>query len=213
MEQAPLSRIVRGLALAVAAMLALGSASFAAAVAPPPAYGAADYRLGTNDKIRVTVFDETDLSGDFQVDATGFVRFPLIGQIKAGGATAHELEDSIRAALANGYLNDPHVAVEITTYRPFYIVGEVLKPGEYPFANGMTAASAVALAGGYSSKAVKSVVYVRHQGEPEEHSVAANDAVPIRPGDVVRVDSTTFWDVMDVLAPLAGVSALRYTIQ
>jgi protein involved in polysaccharide export with SLBB domain len=204
-----LSRVIRALALAALATLALGQA---APAATPPAYGGADYRLGSNDKIKITVFDETDLSGEFQIDATGFVRLPLIGQVKAGGLTAHDLEASIAAALSQGYLNDPKVAVEVSTYRPFYVVGEVLKPGEYPYANGMTAASAVALAGGYSPKAVKSIVYVRHQGDAEEQRVAANDAVPVRPGDVVRIDSTTFWDVMDVLSPLAGVSALRYTV-
>ncbi len=203
------ARTLRALALAAMAMLASGAA---ASAATPPAYGGTDYRLGANDKIKVTVFDESDLSGEFQIDATGFVRFPLIGQIKAGGLTAHDLEASIAAALAQGYLNDPKVAVEVSTYRPFYVVGEVLKPGEYPYANGMTAANAVALAGGYSPKAVKSVVYVRHQGDAEETRVAANDSIPVRPGDVVRIDSTTFWDVMDVLSPLAGVSALRYTV-
>ncbi len=201
------ARVLGALAFAVA--MAFGAAASAAM----PSDGGADYRLGINDKIKVTVYDEADLSGEFQVDATGFVRFPLIGQIRAGGLTAHDLERSVAAALSQGYLNDPHVSVEVSTYRPFYVVGEVLKPGEYPYANGMTAASAVALAGGYSPKAVKSTVYVRHQGETREEQVAANDAVPILPGDVVRIDSTTFWDVMDVLAPLAGVSALRYTVQ
>lgn len=201
-----------GFLLALAAGMAVLLCGPAARADAVPAYGGMDYRLGTGDKIHVTVFDETDLSGDFQVDATGFVRLPLVGQIKAGGLTAHELEGGIVSALAQGYLNDPKVAVEITTYRPFYIVGEVLKPGEYPFANGMTASSAVALAGGFTTKAVESVVYVRHQGENKERALAATDATPIRPGDVVRVDSTTFWDVIDVLSPLAGVSALRYTI-
>ncbi|HEY4942008.1 MAG TPA: polysaccharide biosynthesis/export family protein [Rhizomicrobium sp.] len=207
MDQALFSRVLRAMAVVAALALAIGTSA-----AAPPSYGGADYRLGTNDKIRVTVYDEADLSGEFQVDATGFVRLPLIGQTRAGGVTAHDLEASISAALANGYLNDPHVNVEVITYRPFYVVGEVLKPGEYPYANGMTASSAVALAGGFSPKAVQSVVYVRHQGDSSEVRVAANDSVPIRPGDVLRIDSTTFWDVMDVLSPLAGVSALRYTV-
>lgn len=202
-------RIVVAIALGAAA-ISLGASATLADTSP--AYGGTDYRLGSGDKIHITVFGEADLSGDFQVDATGVVRLPLIGQVKAGGLTAHEVESSIAAALAQGYLNDPKVAVEITTYRPFYIVGEVQKPGEYPFANGMTASSAVALAGGFTPKAVESVVYVRHQGESTERRLAASDATAIRPGDVVRVDSTAFWDVMDVLSPLAGVSALRYTI-
>ena len=206
--------LIPRLLLALAIGVLLGDAALAATGAPPPAYGGAyDYRLGIGDKIRVIVYGETDLGGDFQIDATGAVRMPMIGQVRAGGMTAHDLENNIRAALAAGYLNDPRVAVEITTYRPFYIVGEVLKPGEYPYANGLTASSAVALAGGFTPKAVESVLYIRHQGESIEQRVAANDAVLVRPGDVVRVDSTTFWDVMDVLAPLAGVSALRYTLQ
>ncbi len=189
----------------------LGDAALAAAGGT--AYSAAyDYRIGVADKIRVIVYGETDLGGDFQIDATGMVRLPLIGQVRAGGMTAHDLENNIRAALADGYVNDPRVAVEITTYRPFYIVGQVFKPGEYPYANGLTASSAVALAGGFTPKAVDSVVYIRHQGESIETRVAANDSTLIHPGDVVRVDSTTFWDVMDVLTPLTGVSALRYTI-
>ena len=204
-----LRRALGALALGLAAALACAMPALADS---SPAYGGMDYRLGSGDKIHVTVYDEADLSGDFQVDATGLIRLPLIGQIKAGGLTAQEVESGIAAALAQGYLNDPKVAVEITTYRPFYIVGEILKPGEYPYANGMTASSAVALAGGYTSKAVESVIYVRHQGENQERRLAATDATAIRPGDVVRVDSTTFWDVMDVLSPLAGVSALRYTI-
>lgn len=209
MIHARVRHIVLAIALGAAAM-SLGACPAMADTSP--AYGGADYRLGSGDKIHVTVYDEADLSGDFQVDATGLVRLPLIGQVKAGGLTAHDVESNIAAALAQGYLNDPKVAVEITTYRPFYIVGEVQKPGEYPFANGMTASSAVALAGGYTPKAVSSVVYVRHQGDNTEHRLAASDATSIRPGDVVRVDSTAFWDVMDVLSPLAGASALRYAV-
>jgi protein involved in polysaccharide export with SLBB domain len=177
-----------------------------------PADGGADYHLGVGDKIHLTVFDEADLTGDFKIDATGTVRLPLIGTVKAGGLTAHQLEGQIASALSQGYLNDPKVAVEVSDYRPFYIVGEVQKPGQYAYANGLTASSAVALAGGYSPKAVQSVVYIRHQGENAEHRLAATDATAIRPGDVLRVDSTAFWDVMDVLSPLAGVSALRYTV-
>lgn len=202
--------LARNLLRSLLGALALAAAAFTPAFADTS--GGADYHLGVGDKIHITVYDETDLSGDFQVDATGTVRLPLIGEVKAGGLTAHDLEASIRTGLAAGYLNDPRVSVEITTYRPFYIVGEVQKPGEYPYANGMTAASAVALAGGFTPKAVESTVFIRHQGDNKEQRVAVTDATLIRPGDVLRVDSTTFWDVIDVLSPLAGVSALRYTI-
>jgi polysaccharide export outer membrane protein len=203
---------LRALACAMVVAIGFGGAVDAAPSVASPAFGGADYHLGTGDKVRVTVFGEADLSGEFQVDATGLVRLPMIGQVKAGGLTAHDLETSITAALADGYINDPRVAVEITTYRPFYIVGEVVKPGEYPYANGMTASSAVAVAGGFTPKAVESVIYVRHQGDNAEQRLAATDATLVRPGDVIRVESTAFWDVMDVLSPLAGISALRYTI-
>ena len=134
---------------------------------------------------------ETDLGGYFQIDATGAVRMPMIGQVRAGGMTAHDLENNIRTALAAGYLNDPRVAVEITTYRPFYVVGQVLKPGEYPYSNGLTASSAVALAGGFTPKAVESVLYIRHQGESVEQRHSHTDPALVRPGDAVRVDSHT----------------------
>lgn len=205
--------LLRALAGAVLLALAADGTASAAANAPDPSYGGADYRLGSGDKVRVTVFGESDLSGEFQVDATGNVRLPMIGQVQAGGQTAHALEGNITAALQQGYLNEPRVNVEVTVYRPFFIVGEVLKPGEYPYANGMTASTAVAVAGGFTPRAVQSTIYVRHQGENAEHQVSASDAIAIYPGDVVRVDSTAFWDVMDVLSPLAGgATALRYTI-
>jgi protein involved in polysaccharide export with SLBB domain len=200
--------IIRAFALPLAILCAPGISL--ASTQPVPNYSDSDYKLGTGDKVRVTVYGEEDLSGEFQIDATGMVRLPLVGQIKAGGLTAHDLEGGITTALANGYLKQPRVSIEVTTYRPFYVVGEVMKPGQYPFANGMTASSAIALAGGYSGKAVTSVVYIRHQGETSEQRVATGDALEIRPGDVVRINSTAFWDVLDVLSPLAGVSTLRY---
>ncbi len=199
--------------LALAFGLALTAGAYAATAPESSASISSDYRLGTGDKVRVIVYGEADLGGEFQVDATGYVRLPMIGQVKAAGLTAHDLEGSITTALGNGYLNDPRINVEVTTYRPFYVIGEVQKPGEYPYANGITASSAIAVAGGFTGKAVESVIYVRHQGEDTEHRMVVNEATPIRPGDVVRVNSTTFWDVMDVIAPLAGFSAaVRYTV-
>ena len=203
------------LALAFGLVLAASAGAFAATAPAPESSAsiAADYRLGTGDKVRVLVYGESDLGGEFQVDATGYVRLPMIGQVKAAGLTGHDLEGSITTALANGYLNDPRVNVEVTTYRPFYVIGEVQKPGEYPYANGITASSAIAVAGGFTGKAVESVVYVRHQGEDVEHRMVVTEATPIRPGDVVRVNSTAFWDVMDVISPIAGFSAaVRYTV-
>ena len=203
----PITRAVLALALAGLGMFALAIGGEAVAATEVP-----DYRLGSGDKICVIVYGEDDLGGEFQVDATGQVRLPLIGQVKAGGLTARDVETGITAALANGYLNHPRVNVEVTTYRPFYVVGEVEKPGEYPYSNGMNAASAVALAGGFTPRAVESIVYVRHEGEASEERVAPNQEATLRPGDVVRVNTTPFWDVMNVLLPVATLSTFRYVV-
>jgi len=163
-----------------------------------------DYRFGPGDKLRVTVYGEEDLSGEFQIDSAGFIRLPLIGQMKAAGATAHELETQVAQTLDDGYLADARVAIEVTTYRPFYIIGQISKPGEYPYVSNMSAINAVALAGGFTEKATDSTLYVRHEGETEEHEITVDEMTRIEPGDVVRVPETTFWRVVDVLAPLTG---------
>ena len=182
-----------------------------AAVQPAPVTTTNDYLLGAGDKVRVTVYGEDDLTGEYAVDGNGFIALPLIGQVKAAGLSGPALQTSIAAAFANGYLNNPRVSVEVTAYRPFYIIGQVNKPGEYPYVNGMTALNAVALAGGYTPSASNSYVYVRKIGETEETKLPADQTTQIHPGDVVRVDQTGFWSLMNVLSPLAGAAeAVRY---
>lgn len=168
------------------------------------------YRLATGDKVHVIVYGEDDLSGDFEIDGNGFVRMPLIGQVKAQGLSTHDLESSIAQALADGYLNAPRVSVEITNYRPFYIIGEVNKPGQYPYVNDMTALNAVALAGGYTAKAEDDVVYVRRNGEAEEHKMRADQATRILPGDVVRVPTSVFWSLVDMAGPISAIVSTRW---
>jgi hypothetical protein len=172
----------------------------------PAAYGRAnaDYVLGAGDKLKLNVFDETDLSGDYTVDGSGYVRLPLIGQVRAAGYTAQQLEGAIGSALAQGYLKSPRVAVEVSTYRPFYIIGAVNRPGEYPYVNHMNALNAIALAGGYTQTAVESVVYIRREGSNEEVRMGTDRSTQIYPGDVVRVNNTVFSDAMSWLSPLAG---------
>ena len=161
------------------------------------------YHLGTGDKVRITVFNEADLSGEYVIDSQGFLRLPLIGQMQAAGLSTTALERRLAEAYTGGgFLVRPRVAVEITTYRPFYIIGEVAKPGEYAYVNGMSAPNAIALAGGYTDRAVESVFWVRHQGEKREREVPIDETTRIFPGDVVRVERTTYWAIMTVLAPL-----------
>ena len=152
----------------------------------------AAYTLGTGDKVHVTVFGETDLSGDYDVDGSGYMRLPLIGQVKAAGLTVTELENTIQTRLASGYLKNPRVSAEVTNYRPFYILGEVNKPGQYPYASGMNVLRAVALAGGFTYRADESDVYIRHKGSNKEVSVPANQSSVVEPGDVIRVTERFF---------------------
>jgi polysaccharide export outer membrane protein len=165
------------------------------------------YILGTGDKVHVTVFGEDDLSGDFQVDGSGFISMPLIGQVKAAGFSTDQLAGTLTSELQDGYLVEPRVSVSVSTYRPFYIIGQVNKPGEYPYVNNMSALNAIALAGGYTDSANESTIYVRANGDTVEHAVAADATTRIEPGDVVRVPESPFWSVMRVFSPMAGALA------
>jgi polysaccharide export outer membrane protein len=150
------------------------------------------YRLDTGDKVRITVYGETDLSGEFVVDSSGQVQLPLVGQVKAAHLTLHEFISEVSTALKEGYLKDPKVSVEVMNYRPFYIMGEVNKPGEYPYENGLTVLGAVALAGGFTYRADDSEVFVRHVGSTREQTMKADATAKINPGDIVRVAERFF---------------------
>lgn len=164
------------------------------------------YRLGTGDKVRVIVFGEVDLGGEFTIDGNGRISLPLIGDLAASGQTASALEQQIEGKLADGYVNNPRVSVEITTYRPFYVIGEVNHPGEYAYVNGMSALNAVALAGGYTQRSKESTIYIRRNGSPDEEAVPADQMTRIYPGDVIRVPLAPFWAVMSVVSPLASAA-------
>ncbi len=162
--------------------------------------------MGSGDKIRVIVFGEEDLGGEFQVDGNGRLSLPLIGELQAKGQTANSLEQEIAAKLADGYLQSPRVSVEISTYRPFYVIGEVNKPGEYPYVNGMSALNAIALAGGYTTRANEGPIYIRRNGSLREEKLEADQMTRILPGDVIRVPISPFWAVMSVVSPLASAA-------
>ena len=150
------------------------------------------YKLDTGDKLRVIVFGEMDLGGEYEVDGSGFVRLPLVGQIRAAGLAVNEFEDGMKAALEKGYLKDPRVSVEVINYRPFYILGQVNKPGEYPYVNGMTVLSAVALAGGYTYRANETNVYIRRRGAEEQNVAPADQVTRVQPGDIITVRERFF---------------------
>lgn len=171
---------------------AASTAAPMAASANPSSITDENYRLGTRDKLRINVYGEQDLSGEFFVDDTGHVQLPLVGQVTAAGLTVHQFLDEVKTALSDGYLRDPKVSVEVQTFRPFYIMGEVNKPGEYPYESGLTVRRAVALAGGYTYRANDSKVYIRHVGTTDEITVNVSSDERIAPGDIVRVPERLF---------------------
>lgn len=152
----------------------------------------ASYRLGTADKVRVIVFNEPSLSGEFTVSDSGGLSLPLIGDVNATGRTPAEVIAEIATRLKNGYLLNPQVSIDVLTYRPFYILGEVSKPGEYPFSNGLTVMNAVARAEGYTYRANKKKIFIKRAGEAEEKRYPLTPDLKIYPGDTVRVGERYF---------------------
>lgn len=160
--------------------------------AAPTIGSGAEYVLGTGDKIKVTVFNETDLSGEFDIDSTGMLAMPLVGQIQAANLTQRQLSTSIQQRLAEGYLKDPKVSVEVMNYRPFFILGEVMKPGSYPYVNGMTVVNAVALAGGYTYRGEPKDITVVRASDPARTEQKVGETGTVLPGDIVRVPEKFF---------------------
>lgn len=151
-----------------------------------------EYRLGVGDRIRVTVFREPDVSGEFTVAADGTIAMPLIGAVKAKDRLVAEVAAEATARLADGYLREPRVAMEVTAYRPFFILGEVETPGSYPYVVGLTIENAVATAEGYTPRADRSVVRIRRQGQSEEERYRITPELRIYPGDTIRIGERFF---------------------
>lgn len=151
------------------------------------------YRLGGGDKFKLNVFNEPSLSGgEYTVNGEGEASLPLVGPVKVGGLTMREAEAAIVARYAEGFLSNPRVNIDVVAFRPFYILGEVKEPGEYPYASGMTLLSAVAKAGGFTYRAQRASVYIRHAGAGSEEVVTIAADTPVLPGDTVRVIERIF---------------------
>jgi polysaccharide biosynthesis/export protein len=151
-----------------------------------------EYRLASGDKIRVTVFNEQTLTGEFLIGTDGSLSFPLIGAVNAGGRTPGELSTELTKRLGDGYLTNPRVSIEVLIFRPFYIMGEVNKPGRYPFAAGLTVLNAVATAEGFTYRAERRVAYIRRDNAPEEIPVRITATLQIEPGDTIRIGERYF---------------------
>jgi polysaccharide export outer membrane protein len=164
--------------------------------ANPAASGGGDsidsYRLGAGDHVRLTVFNEPTLSGEFAVSSAGDISLPLIGNVPASGKTTREIGDDVQARLGNGYLRDPKVNMEVITFRPFFILGEVKAPGQYPYVTGLTVLNAVATAQGFTPRASKRIVYIRRNGASTELTYEVSPDLKVLPGDTVRFGERYF---------------------
>ncbi len=150
----------------------------------------AGYKLGTGDKIKVTVFGEEDASGEYEVDATGAISVRLLGRVQAKGLTVADIEQTlIEQFKGRGYFRNPRISIELINLRPFYILGEVEKRGSYPYVTGLTVAQAVAIANGYTYRASRSRITIQRAGQKEE---PATEDTAVYPGDIVRVPERFF---------------------
>ena len=172
-------------AMALAAVLALGSVA-------SQAMEQSVYTLGGGDKLRVMVFGEADLSGEFEVDGSGQISMPLIGKVSAGGRTATGFEKEIVRKLLDGYLISPQVSVEVLNYRPFYILGEVKKPGSYAYVEGITVLKAIALAGGYTYRANEKDPMVIRGDDTARRESKTSPKMVVLPGDIIRIKERFF---------------------
>lgn len=150
------------------------------------------YQLAAGDRLRINVFGHPDVSGEFEVDGDGSITFPLLGQVAAAGRSVNELKTHVAAQLNENYLVNPRVSVDVLNYRPFYILGEVEKPGSYPYQLGMTVRQAVALAGGFTRRAVTSEVTLIRPGDEGSAALAAKLETRVLPGDTIEVDRRFF---------------------
>lgn len=151
------------------------------------------YRLDSGDRIRINVYGEPDLSGEYELDGQGSFQMSLIGEVNAANKTIRELQSQIEMALRDGqFIREPQVAAEVITYRPFYILGEVNNPGEYPYTSGLTVMNAIASAGDFTYRADKRRVLIKSVDSSTEREVDLTVNTPVRPGDTIRVRERFF---------------------
>lgn len=183
-------------------LAACAAATLSLLGAPPPASAAAEaasayipppiYTLGPGDQLSLIVLDEPQFTAIFTIAADGTLSLPWLGEVPANGRTVGQLRADIEARLKAGYIVNPGVSLQVTTCRPFFVLGEVNKPGQYPFVFGLSARAAIATAGGFSYRAKMSQIYVRHAGEEKEWTMPVTPASKIYPGDTIRVAESWF---------------------
>ncbi|HWL20528.1 MAG TPA: polysaccharide biosynthesis/export family protein [Bradyrhizobium sp.] len=183
------------LSLALIATLELGGcASPGSALAPLPSPGALEssYVLGAGDRIQIVLYGTDEANTQYTVSDAGMIGAPLIGPVKAAGMTVAQLQGEIRDRLAQGYVEDPKLSVEVIAYRPFFVLGAVTKPGAYPFAPGTTIQSAVATAGGYTYRADESFAVIDRKIDKTVAHGRSEPSDMVLPGDIIRISERYF---------------------
>lgn len=159
---------------------------------PTPTTVDQTYVLGAGDEIRMMVYNEPDLTTDVRLGPSGEIVAPLVGVVNANGMTTVQLSQTLADRYRQGYLRNPQITVTIASYRPFYVTGEVNRPGPYPYVADLSLSRAVAIAGGFNDRAGKQQVWVRRSGATSEQAYSINANLALQPGDTVRV-GTSVW--------------------
>ena len=152
---------------------------------------ALEYELGAGDQLRIIVFNEPDLTGQYLVSSQGSIAYPLVGSVEAAGLSLTDFTVRLQTAL-QAYIRQPNVSVEVANYRPFFILGEVSRPGTYPYSAHLTVQNAVATAGGFTYRANRGRVYIKHASEAEERAYRLTNSTPVLPGDTIRIGERLF---------------------
>jgi polysaccharide export outer membrane protein len=150
------------------------------------------YQLATGDRLRVIVFGQDNLSNIYAVDSQGRISMPLIGAVDATGRSTGQLERQIEARLRGGFLREPKVSIEVDAYRPFFILGEVTASGQFPYVNGMTVQTAVAIAGGFTPRGDRQVAVISRQVNGEILTGQVPLTQPVLPGDTITIRERWF---------------------
>lgn len=174
----------------LAALLVVMTALAVTPAAAMAAGTALEYRLGSGDKLKITVFGEKDLSGNFELAGNGEISMPLIGKVGAKNESVRGLENKIVQAFRK-YLKTPQVSVEVLNYRPFYILGEIKKPGNYAFVSGISVLNAVAMAGGFTYRADKGDIVIKRAGNGGR-AEKITEATTVLPGDIITIKERFF---------------------
>lgn len=150
------------------------------------------YRLASGDRLRVIVFGQDNLSNIYAVDGSGRISMPLIDTVEAQGRTTQQLEKAIEGKLRGGFLREPKVSVEVDTYRPFFVLGEVTNSGQFPYVHGMTVQTAVAIAGGFTPRGQRAYAEVTRQVEDQLVTASVPITYPVQPGDTIVIKERWF---------------------